>query len=131
MIPSNKSEIEEFNPEPFTFFKGMTALNNALLVAAIDFGNTFSGYAFATRKDVEKDLFKSRVPYWHASNGGFISCKTPSTVLLNRNAQFVDFGFEAEYKYAELLEDGEGEDYFYFHHFKMILNGFAKTKVLE
>lgn len=88
----------------------MTAPKNVLLVAAIDFGNTFSGYAFATRHDVEIDLFKSRVPYWRASDGSFISYKTLSTVLLNMNAQFVDFGFEAESKYTDLLEDGEGED---------------------
>lgn len=109
----------------------MAAQSNVLLVAAIDFGNTFSGYAFATRNDVEKDLLNSRVPYWCASDGGFILYKTPSIVLLNMDAQFVDFGFEAESKYTDLLENGEGEDYFYFHHFKMMLNDLAKTKVLE
>lgn len=104
-------------------------LSNALLVAAIDLGNTFSGYAFSTRTDVDKDPLKSHIPRWQASNGSLISSKIPSTGLLNNGAQFVAFGFEAESIYAELLEDGKGEDYFYFPHFKMMLYGHVKTKV--
>lgn len=106
-------------------------LSNALLVAAIDLGSTFSGYAFATRNDVEKDLLKSRVPYWCSPEESFISQKTPSTVLLDKDVQLVAFGFEAESKYKYLLENEEGENYFYFPHFKMMLNDQVKTKVYE
>lgn len=100
-------------------------LSNTLLVAAIELGSTFSGYAFAWRADP----LKSHIPLWQASNGSLISSKTPSTVLLDNSAQLVAFGFEAESKYAELLVDGRGEDYFYFPHFKMMLYGHVKTKV--
>lgn len=80
------------------------ALSNDLLVAAIDLGNTFSGYAFATRAEVNDDPLRSHIPHWHAPNS--ISFKTPSTVLLYKGVQLVAFGFEAESKYAELLETG-------------------------
>lgn len=100
-------------------------------MAAIDLGSTFSGYAFALRADVENDPLKSHIPRWQASNGSLISSKTPSIVLLDNGAQLVAFGFEAESKYAELLENGQGEDYFYFPHFRMMLYGHVKTKVYD
>lgn len=102
---------------------------DVLLVAAIDFGTTFSGYAFAMRDKLNKDPSRIHVPFWQTSNGRSIFCKTSSTVLLNKNTEFVAFGFDAESKYAEESEDGKGEDYFYFHHFKMLLFDHAKTEV--
>lgn len=94
----------------------------------MDIGTTYSGYAFATKDDFKKDPLKIDVPHWF--DVGFISSKTPTTVLIDKNEKFVAFGFEAETKYAELLENGEGKDYFYFQHFKMMLYDHAKTKVL-
>lgn len=102
---------------------------NKLLIAAIDFGTTFSGYAFAWRSELQNDPSRIRIPNWCSSNGSFVSYKTSSTVLLNRYKQLVDFGFDAESKYTYLLEDGEHEDYFYVRHFKMILYDHAKTEV--
>jgi hypothetical protein len=32
------------------------------------------------------------------------------------------FGYEAENKYSELVADGEHEEYYYFHRFKMLLH---------
>lgn len=101
---------------------------NKLLIAAIDFGTTFSGYAFAWRSELQNDPSRIRIQNWCSSNGSFVSYKTSSTVLLNRYKQLVDFGFDAESKYAYLLEDGEHEDYFYVRHFKMILYDHAKTE---
>lgn len=126
--PSNVSEIQESDYGLNTYYGGRT-LSYALLVAAIDLGSTFSVYAFAWRDDIKNYPLKSHIHYWQASNGSLISSKIPSTVLLDNGAQFVAFGFEAESKYAELLEDGEGEDYFYFPHFRMMLYGHVKTKV--
>lgn len=104
---------------------------NKLLIAAIDFGTTFSGYAFAWISELQEDPSPSRIHInnWWASNRSFVSYKTSSTVLLNRYKQLVDFGFDAESKYAYLLEVGEHEDYFYVRHFKMILYDHAKTEV--
>lgn len=109
----------------------MATLTDELLVAAIDFGTTFSGYAFAMRNELNNDPSRIHVPNWQSSNGGSNFCKTSSTVLLNKDTQLVAFGFDAESKYAKLSENGKGEDYFYFHHFKMMLYDHAKTEVRE
>ncbi|XP_048728151.2 heat shock 70 kDa protein 12B-like isoform X2 [Ostrea edulis] len=92
-----------------------------LMVAAIDFGTTFSGYAFAMRDDLDRDPPKIFAPHWNAPDGGLISFKTPTTVLLNKEEKLEEFGFDAESRYAELAEEGEHEDYFYFRRFKMML----------
>jgi len=41
--------------------------------------------------------------------------------LLNKEKQFVDFGFDAENKYADLVMDGEQDDYYFFYRFTMSL----------
>ncbi|XP_061183230.1 heat shock 70 kDa protein 12B-like [Saccostrea echinata] len=92
-----------------------------LVVAAIDFGTTFSGYAFAMRDDLDKDPPKTFAPHWNAPDGGLISFKTPTTVLLDNDGNFVEFGFDAETRYAELAEEEEHQEYFYFRRFKMLL----------
>ena len=92
-----------------------------LWVAAIDFGTTFSGYAFGWREELEENPTKTSAPVWQAADGGLISSKTPTTVLLDKDEQLVDFGFDAETAYAELSENEEHEDYFYFRRFKMML----------
>lgn len=100
---------------------------NVFLVAAIDFGTTFSGYAFATRVDP----LRIYVPSWSSPSHGLISFKTPTTVLMNNGEEFVAFGFDAETKYAELLTEGKGDDYFYFHRFKMLMYSHAKVQVYK
>lgn len=104
---------------------------NALIMAAIDFGTTFSGYAFARRVDFEKNQSIIHVPSWSFPSQGLISFKTPTTVLMDKNEEFVAFGFKAETKYAEFLEEGKGDDHFYFHHFKMLMYSHAKVQVYE
>lgn len=119
--------MQESDPELYTYSGGKAALSNVFMVAAIDLGNTFSGCAFATRNEFENNPLRIHVPYWCNSN--LISYKTQSTVLINMDAQVVAFGFDAESNYADLLEDGKDENFFYFPHFKMILYDHAKTKV--
>lgn len=106
-------------------------MSNALLLVAIDLGNTFSGYAYAINSEIQNDQCKIYVPTWIASTGALISSKTPSTILLDMDTKFVAFGFEAESEYTNLLENGDGDDYFYFCHLKMMLYEHAKTKVSE
>lgn len=105
------------------------SLPDKLFLAAIDFGTTFSGYAFAARGELQDDLSKIYVPHWRSSDGSLISYKTPTTVLLDKDEKLVDFGFDAETTYAELSENGEHEDYFYFRRFKMMLYDQVRTKV--
>nr|XP_034311557.1 heat shock 70 kDa protein 12A [Crassostrea gigas] len=106
------------------------SLPDKLFLAAIDFGTTFSGYAFAARGELQDDLSKIYVPHWRSSDGSLISYKTPTTVLLDKDEKLVDFGFDAETTYAELSENGEHEDYFYFRRFKMMLYDQVRTKKL-
>ncbi|KAL5012116.1 hypothetical protein ScPMuIL_010667 [Solemya velum] len=97
------------------------ASNDFLLVAAIDFGTTYSGYAFSFKHENERDPMKISANNWGAFSGGPASLKTPTTVLLTPDEQFFAFGYEAEDKYAELALDEEHEDWFYFRRFKMML----------
>lgn len=64
-------------------------LPDALMVAAINLGTTFCGYAFAIQDELEKDSSKIYFPYWHASDGSFISHKTPTTVLLDKEEKLI------------------------------------------
>jgi len=94
-----------------------------LLVAAIDFGTTYSGYAFSLRHGYEKDSSERKVyaNNWKSGARDLISLKTPTTVLLDPKGKFDSFGYEAENKYSELAEDDEHKGWYYFRRFKMLL----------
>ncbi|XP_061169450.1 heat shock 70 kDa protein 12B-like [Saccostrea echinata] len=91
-------------------------------VVAIDFETTYSGYAFAIRKEFlkgnEKNIEKIYTVHWNA--GALISDKTPTTLLLDKKQNFVSFGNEAESLYGKMSEE-ERTDHYYFHRFKMLL----------
>ncbi|XP_071141897.1 heat shock 70 kDa protein 12B-like [Mytilus edulis] len=100
-----------------------------LLVAAIDFGTTYSGYAFSMRDTYKTDPLKILANQaWNAGGRQLLSLKTPTCLLLNSKKEFDSFGYEAENKYAELVMDGEQEDYYYFHRFKMSLHNNKNVK---
>jgi hypothetical protein len=97
------------------------AANNKIIVAAIDFGTTFSGYAYSLRHDFERDPLHITVNQgWNS--GSIISLKAPTTVLLKPDKTFHSFGYEAEKKYADLAENENHENWYYFRQFKMRLN---------
>lgn len=89
-----------------------------LLVAAFDFGTTFSGYAFSFQHDPLDIKYN---PAWVAGSEKLISLKTPTCVLLKPDKEFHSFGFEAENKYSELTEDDEHHGWYMFRRFKMML----------
>lgn len=98
--------------------------SNSFLVVAIDFGTTYSGYAFQFRHDYEEDKIRSIFANtsWVAGDGnGLMSWKTPTTLLLNSDDSFNSFGYEAEEIYHELIENEEHHGYHYFRRFKMML----------
>ncbi|VDI54468.1 Hypothetical predicted protein [Mytilus galloprovincialis] len=100
-----------------------------LLVAAIDFGTTYSGYAFSMRDTYKTDPLKIHANQaWNAGGRQLLSLKTPTCLLLNSNKDFDSFGYEAENRYAELVMDGEQDDYYYFHRFKMSLHNNKNVK---
>ncbi|XP_060576629.1 heat shock 70 kDa protein 12A-like [Ruditapes philippinarum] len=90
-----------------------------LLVAAIDFGTAYSGWAFSTRTDHSKDPLKVCANTWGAGN--LMSLKTSTCVLFDQNKKFHSFGFEAEDAYSDLALDNKHGDYFFFRRFKMKL----------
>ncbi|XP_069129609.1 heat shock 70 kDa protein 12A-like [Argopecten irradians] len=92
-----------------------------LMVAAIDFGSTFSGYAFSTKLDHKLDPLKVSQMTWTAKSGGLLSLKTSSAVLFDASETLHSFGFDAEDKYAALMEKNLHETWYFFRRFKMSL----------
>lgn len=88
-------------------------------IAAIDFGTTFSGFAFSlNHKDGNQDIYLNRD--WGNAQG-VSTLQTPTCILLSPKKEFVNFGFEAAAKYAN-LEDGKDQTYYFFDRFKMMLH---------
>ena len=93
-----------------------------LLVAAIDFGTTYSGLGWQYSADFKRNKLQIQAKKWQGSaRGGFISEKTPTALLLDPGRKFVAFGCEAEDSYAELADDNAHHGYYFFKNFKMLL----------
>lgn len=93
------------------------------IVAAIDFGTTYSGYAYSFKHDFEKD------PALHIitnkwEGGKTMSEKAPTCVLFDEEKKFASFGYEAEERYGEIAIEGEEEvdKWYFFQRFKMELH---------
>lgn len=89
------------------------------IVAAIDFGTTYSGYVFSLGVDQTKFYFPQT---WAAGHGELVSLKTPTSLLLNPDQTFNSFGYEAEDKFAELAFDEKEAEFYHFRKFKMDLH---------
>lgn len=92
------------------------------VVVAIDFGTTYSGYAFSLRSDflIAKDNCLNQITTDNWNSGNLLSEKTPTTLLLDKDKKLVSFGYEAENKYSAMSEEERDENY-YFRRFKMML----------
>ena len=97
----------------------MATGSQSLIVAAFDFGTTYSGYAFSF-KDSPNEVKTNKS--WTAGSGKLISLKTPTSILLNEDGEFDSFGFDAEDKYSSLAEDGKHHGWRLFRRFKMVFN---------
>lgn len=105
-------------------------------VAGIDFGTTFSGYAFSSRSEWRKVHHESRI------SAGFVSSKVSSILLLKPDKSFCAFGYRARNVFTAIREDStsdsdssdsdsqeeagcitkeEWRNYYYFQDFKMLL----------
>ena len=96
----------------------MMASDSYLVVAAIDLGTTYSGYAFSFR---QKDPTKCFTFTWSAGSGSLQSLKTSSSILFDKRGHFDSCGFEAEDKYSELAIENKHDDWMFFKRFKMNL----------
>lgn len=102
--------------------------DNRLFVVAIDFGTTYSGYAFSSRSEYLIEKTNIHSPVWNS--GQLLSYKSPTILLLNKEKQFVNFGYDAEYCYSGMTEENRKEHY-YFHRFKMMLYTKDNKMVLQ
>lgn len=98
--------------------------------AAIDFGTTYSGYAFSFTVPTDNlaDIKIYANQKWYAGNPeSCISLKTPTCILLKKEKdkdntiQIKAFGYEAENQYSEIALGGDADDYYFFYRFKMNL----------
>jgi hypothetical protein len=99
----------------------VTGTSATMLIAAMDFGTTYSGYAFKFPRDSTKYIY---IKSWNKEAGS--SClpseKAPSCVLLKANGEFKSFGYQAEKDYYDISSEGLMEEWHFFRHFKMILH---------
>lgn len=101
----------------------MADKKDQLLIAAIDFGTTHSGYAFSFEDDYKVDPLKiSTNPNWITGSSGLVSLKAPTCVLLSPRQEFMAFGFEAEDFYTELAISEEHYDYYFFKGFRVFID---------
>ncbi|XP_022297241.2 heat shock 70 kDa protein 12A-like [Crassostrea virginica] len=91
------------------------------LVAAIDFGTTYSGYAFSTREDFRAEPTKAYLKQWVDPASSMMSNKTSTCILFDEGVNFSKFGLEAEAKYLDLIMDNQHGTWYFFRRFKMTL----------
>jgi len=91
---------------------------NYIIVAAIDFGSTYSGYAFSSRFTYQSRPLDMSTATW---SGSVQSLKTASCVLFKPDKTFHSFGFQAENEYGRLVDDDKHENWYFFRRFKMQL----------
>ncbi|XP_063402350.1 heat shock 70 kDa protein 12B-like isoform X1 [Mytilus trossulus] len=89
--------------------------SSKLLVVAIDFGTTYSGYAFSYISQREK------VYTYNWSKGITQTPKTPTSILFTPRKDFRSFGYEAEEEYARLSQLKENREWYFFKRFKLTL----------
>ena len=91
--------------------------DSCVMVAAIDFGTTYSGYGFSFKTSPTEIIANKN---W-GDELSRTSYKAPTSVLVDDQAQFVSFGYEAEHQYSQLCVTEEGKGYDLYRHFKMML----------
>uniref|UniRef100_A0A3Q4HUA2 Heat shock protein 12A n=1 Tax=Neolamprologus brichardi TaxID=32507 RepID=A0A3Q4HUA2_NEOBR len=89
-----------------------------VVVVAIDFGTTSSGYAYAFAKEPECIHTMRR---WEGGDPGVSNQKTPTTILLTPDRKFHSFGYAARDFYHD-LDPSESKHWLYLEKFKMKLH---------
>lgn len=96
-------------PAPVQHFRDKMASDQFSLVAAIDIGTTYSGYAFST----VNDFLQNPTKIDDVESQTFQTC-----VLYTPSRSFDSFGYDAEEKYINLEDHDE---WYFFTRFKMSL----------
>ena len=71
------------------------------IVCAIDFGTTYSGYAYSVRADYEVNPLKVETIPW---KNNLQTSKTSTCILFDNFGNFHSFGYDAEKQYTTLAE---------------------------
>ncbi|XP_052436921.1 heat shock 70 kDa protein 12A isoform X3 [Carassius gibelio] len=96
-----------------------------VVVVAIDFGTTSSGYAYAFTKEPECIHTMRR---WEGGDPGVSNQKTPTTILLSPDRKFHSFGYAARDFYHD-LDPTESKQWLYLEKFKMKLHTTANLSI--
>lgn len=126
-VSTNNKRTFIFN---ITFFsKEIPENKDVKLVAAIDIGTSYFGYAFSTVDAYRADHLNITCNQSFKSGRNHkLSSKFPSCILMNKNNELVFTGYEAENEYEVIIEDGKEDDFLFFEQFTSTLH---TTKVLE
>ncbi|XP_006823582.1 heat shock 70 kDa protein 12A-like isoform X2 [Saccoglossus kowalevskii] len=98
-----------------------------IAVVAIDFGTTYSGFAFSFIKSAytDRDIYMNKE--W-GHDHGLSTLKAPTCILLTPEREFDSFGYQAQEKYAS-LEDAQDTTFLFFDRFKMELHSEKNEEV--
>ncbi|XP_029608775.1 heat shock 70 kDa protein 12A isoform X2 [Salmo trutta] len=96
-----------------------------IVVVAVDFGTTSSGYAYAFTKEPECIHTMRR---WEGGDPGVSNQKTPTTILLTPDRKFHSFGYAARDFYHD-LDPSESRHWLYLEKFKMKLHTTANLSI--
>lgn len=88
-----------------------------LIVGAIDFGTSYSGYAYSYRHDPQTVVTR----HWHSASRGITTEKLPTCILFDKKRSFSQFGFKAEEDYGLYCDDGNASDWYFFRGYKLAL----------
>lgn len=88
------------------------------VVVAIDFGTTYSGYAYSLVTTPDEIYLMMRA---QQGQYGAMNHKIPTILLLDEHGGFHSFGFEAREAYHD-LDEAESKKWLYFEKFKMELH---------
>ncbi|WAR12948.1 HS12B-like protein [Mya arenaria] len=99
-------------------------MSEHLLVVGLDFGTTYSGYAFQFRHQYNpsEPTVICAPQAWSDGKTKVHSMKTPTCLLLNADKSINSFGFEAERRYIEICDEDQEDEYYFFRRFKMKLH---------
>lgn len=88
-------------------------------MVAFEFGTTHSGFAFS-RARCPSDIIVGK---WKSTSQNVLeSVKPPTSLLLNKENKVIEFGFEADEIFKELVKDGHDKEYRFFRQFGMKLH---------
>ena len=101
----------------------MEGMRTPCIVAALEFGTTYSRFAFSTRHQFEKDplVFKC-ISMEITGVGSKWSSHQKTCLLLDKEKKLVAFGYDAENRYPDLIMNKEQYDYYFFDRFTRSLH---------